>query len=105
MENQEGGVTNGAPMFNGTNYVFWKVRMKTYIQSLGAYVWDDVEEEYRRPPTMITKYHKLELSHNAKPMHALLAILPKTKLVKVMDCTSTKTIWVIWISSAIGIIQ
>lgn len=40
MENQEGGFDNREPMFNGTIYVFWKVRMKTYIHSLGADVWD-----------------------------------------------------------------
>jgi len=54
MENQEGRVTNGAPMSNGTNYVFWKVRMKTYIHSLGAYVWDVVEEEYQKALAVIT---------------------------------------------------
>jgi len=46
MLNQEGGFTNRATMFNGKNYVFWKVRMKAYIQFLGDYVWDVVEEEY-----------------------------------------------------------
>lgn len=76
-------------MFNGTNYVFYKVRMNTYIQSLG----DDVEEEYQRPPIVVTKYQKLELTCNAKAMHALLSSLPESKLVKVMDWTSAKEIW------------
>lgn len=49
MENQEGGFTDREPMFNGTNYVFWKVRVKTYIQSLGANVRDVAEEEYKPP--------------------------------------------------------
>ena len=44
MANKEGGYTNREPMFNGMNYVFWKVRMKTYVQSLCANVWDAVEE-------------------------------------------------------------
>lgn len=44
MENQEGAFINEPPMFNGINYVFWKVRMKTYIQSLRVDVWDVVEE-------------------------------------------------------------
>jgi len=41
--NQEGEFTKKEPMFNGTNFMFWKVRIMTYIQSLGADVWDVVE--------------------------------------------------------------
>lgn len=43
-------------MFNITNYVFWKVTRKVYIQSLGANVWDVVEETNKIPPTLLTKY-------------------------------------------------
>eukprot|EP00253_Pinus_taeda_P028505 PITA_28505 len=89
MANQEGGLINTAPMFNGKNYVFWKLRMNTYIQSLGAHVWDVVEEEYKRPPALITKDHKLEFTCNAK-MHALLTGLPESEFFKVMDCKSAK---------------
>lgn len=73
MENQEGGFTNRAPMFNGINYVFWKVRMKTYIQSPCADVRDIVENEYQNPPTMITRDQKIEYNCNAKAMNGLLA--------------------------------
>lgn len=66
--------------------------MRTYIQSLGADVWDVVEEEYRIPPTLINKDQKLDFSCHAKAMHDLLVGLPETKLVKVMDRTSAKAI-------------
>jgi len=79
-------------MFNGKNYVFWKVRMKAYVESLGVDLWDVVEEEYQMTPTFITKYQKMEFTCNIKAMNSLLARLPKSELVKVMDCTSSKTI-------------
>jgi len=66
MANQEWGFTNREPMFNGTNYVFWKVRMKTYSQSVGANVWDVVEEAYQRPPIVVTKDQKLDFTCIAK---------------------------------------
>ena len=47
MENHEGGYTNSAHMLNGTNYVIWKVRMKTYMKSLRSHVWNVVEEQYK----------------------------------------------------------
>lgn len=56
MESQEWGSTNKGPMFNGTNIVFWRVRMNTYIKSLRAYLWDVVEEEYQNPPININKH-------------------------------------------------
>lgn len=80
-------------MFNGTNYVFWKVRMKTYIQSLRVDVWDVVEEEYQRPLVLVTKDHKFAFRCNVKAMHGLLFGLPKLEIVKVMDFKSTKPIW------------
>ena len=56
-------------------------------------MWDSVEEEYQRNPTLVTKYQKLEFTCNANAMNALLVGLPKSKLVKVMDCKSSKEIW------------
>lgn len=53
-------------MFNGTNYGFQKVWMKTYTQSLGVDVWDTMEEKYQNPPTMITKHQKMKFTCNAK---------------------------------------
>jgi hypothetical protein len=46
MTSHEGTSTNKAPLFNGTNFAFWKVRMRTYIMALGADVWDVVETGY-----------------------------------------------------------
>ena len=31
------------PLFYGTNYVYWKIRMKVFLQALGEHVWQAVE--------------------------------------------------------------
>ena len=31
------------PLFDGTNYAYWKVRMKAFLQSLYEKVWQAVE--------------------------------------------------------------
>jgi hypothetical protein len=36
MTSNEGTSTNKPPMFFGTNFAFWKVRIRTYIMALGA---------------------------------------------------------------------
>ena len=31
------------PLFDGTNYAYWKVRMRAFLQSLDKKVWQAVE--------------------------------------------------------------
>ena len=37
------------PLFDGTNYVYWKVRMKFFLQVLGEQVWQAVEVGWIKP--------------------------------------------------------
>jgi hypothetical protein len=49
MSSHEGSSNNGAPLFDGTNFAFWKIRMITYLMSLGVDVWDVVETRHVKP--------------------------------------------------------
>jgi hypothetical protein len=42
------------PMFNGTNFSFWKIEMKTYLVSLGMEVWNIVVDGYKIPTSLPT---------------------------------------------------
>ena len=35
MDKEEGLSSNGAPIFDGSNYTFWKMGMEFYLKSLG----------------------------------------------------------------------
>jgi hypothetical protein len=59
MTSHEGTSTNTAPLFNGTNFAFWKARMRTYITDLGAYVWDVVEIGYVKLVVLANKDEKI----------------------------------------------
>ena len=78
MTSHGGYSTNKAPMFNGTNFGFWKVRMRTYIMALGADVSDVVETGYVKPVVLASKDDKLEFNFNVKAMNAILNGLEKT---------------------------
>jgi hypothetical protein len=84
MSIHEGNSTNKAPLFNGTNFAFWKVRMRTYIMSLGDDVWDVVDTGYVNPVVLANKDDKLEFSFNSKVMNAILSGLAEAEFVKVM---------------------
>jgi hypothetical protein len=102
MTSHEGTSTNKAPLFNGTNFAFWKVRMRTYIMALGADVWDVVETGYVKPVVLASKDDKLEFSFNAKAMNAILSGLAEAEFVKVMHLESAKEMWDKLISSYEG---
>jgi hypothetical protein len=96
------GSTNKAPIFNGTNFAFWKVRMRTYLMSLGADVWEVVETGYTKPTVFLSKDEKLEFTFNAKAMNAILSGLAESEFVKVMNLQTAKEMWEKLISSYEG---
>ena len=40
---------NAPPYFDGSNYAFWKVRMKAFLCSIDKTVWDAVEIGWTKP--------------------------------------------------------
>jgi hypothetical protein len=59
MTSHEGTSTNKHHLFDGTNFSFWKVRMRTYVMALGDDVWDVVETGYTKPVVLASKDDKL----------------------------------------------
>ena len=66
MASLEGSFTNKSPLFTGTNYAFQKVRMRTYLMSLGIEVWVALEENYAPKETNTEKEAKQNFIANAK---------------------------------------
>lgn len=64
--------------------------MRTYIMSLGEYVLDVVQNDYKNPNVLVDRDDKLEFTYNAKEMNEILGGLPKSELVKFMHYITTK---------------
>ena len=90
MTRNEGTSSNKVPLFDGRKFSFWKVRMRTYIMSLGADVWDAVESGYVNPIVLAFRDDKMEFSFNEKEMNAILSGAVEAEFVKVMHLDSTK---------------
>jgi hypothetical protein len=93
MTSHDGSSTNRPPLFDGTNFSFWKIRMRTHLISLGVDVWDVVEIGYVKPVVLALKYDKLEFSFNAKSMNVILNGLAEAEFVKFIHFDSTKVMW------------
>eukprot|EP00253_Pinus_taeda_P010855 PITA_10855 len=84
MSNQEREVSIRPPIFDGSNFVYLKIRTTTYLQLLGIDVWGIVEGGYTYPsatPTDTAGRKKYEL--NAKADTILLGSLLQSEFVKV----------------------
>jgi hypothetical protein len=93
MTSHEGTSSTKPPLFDGTNFFFWKVRMRTYLMALGADVWDVVEIGYTKPVVLASKDDKLEFIFNAKVMNAILNGLVDADFVKVMHIETAKSMF------------
>ena len=83
-----------APIFDGTNYAFWNIKMEAYLNALGFDVWQSVVDGYSPPATPpINQVGKKRSENNAKAKHALLCSLTDSEFTKVMRCKSAKEIW------------
>eukprot|EP00253_Pinus_taeda_P006702 PITA_06702 len=76
MSNQESGGSIRPPIFDGSNFVYWKVRTIAYLQSLGIDVWEIVEGGYTFPSAIPTDaVGKKQYETNAKVKRAKLQTL------------------------------
>ena len=54
MNNQESMGSIRLTIFDGSNFVYWKIRTMAYLQSLETDVWEIVEGGYTFPTTIPT---------------------------------------------------
>lgn len=95
MEQSEGAFLNRAPLFDGNDYVFWKVKMEAFIHSLDVRMWDVVTTKYTVPPSVPTDANeKLKFELDKKARYALLCGLTRDVFAKVIYCKSANDIWV-----------
>jgi hypothetical protein len=85
---------NGIPQFDGNKYVFWSIRMKTYIQAQGFQFWQSIVDGYTTPTIPPTNDKVVKLSeNNSKSKTTLLNGLSDTVFTKVSHCKFAKEIW------------
>ena len=76
MNNHEGMGSIRPLIFNGSNLVYWKIRTRSSLQSLGADVWEIVEGGYQFPVAIPTDYVGKKLyKTSAKVVNTLLGSL------------------------------
>ena len=78
-------------LFDGTNYVYWKVRMKTFLQSLDEKVWQDVEMGQTKPKEASAEQYDAKV----RALNALFSAVTNEVFKKISSTETAKEAWTI----------
>ena len=85
-------------LFDSTNYVYWKVRMKTFLQSLDEKVWEAVEIGWTKPKEMSADWDDGKIkaeNFNSRALNALSSAVTNEKFKKISYTEIAKEEWTI----------
>ena len=72
------------PVFAGEDYAYWKVRMRAFLQSMGAGVWEITQDQtYVVLAALITPLQESQHEANAKAVNALFASVSRAEFSRV----------------------
>ena len=90
----EGQNIQRPPLFNGTNYPNWKIKMMIWLE--GHELWEVTEATFVKPTKPVaerTKGDKELIKLNAKAMTAFHCALDSNEFNRISQCKSANEIW------------
>ena len=84
---------NEPPYFDGSNYAFWKVRMRAFLCSIDEIVWDAVDIGWTRPEATKSTWDKAALAGfnvNSKALNAILCGVSPDEFHRISHITIAK---------------
>ena len=93
---QEGHSIARPPLFNGSDYTYWKTRMRIFLISMDFELWSIVENGFQKSSLPMSEWNESEkkvFALNAKAMNALFCALDKNEFNRVSICDSAFDIW------------
>ncbi|VFQ66065.1 unnamed protein product [Cuscuta campestris] len=101
----EGESTTRPPLFDGTNYTYWKERMRIFIQSNNFLLWRIIKNGEEVPTKKVgeTTVHKTEdeyderdikkIENNAKAINIIYCAVNPDDYRKISCCSTAKEMW------------
>src|SRR6266542_2052711 len=83
------------PVFDGSDYQYWKVRMACFLEAAGMGVWRVTMEGYTPPevPHAPTTEEELVVKANAEAKNLLYGAMTKEVFNRVCSCVTSHDIW------------
>ena len=86
------------PLFNGTNYAYWKVRMRAFLQSLDEKVWQAVEIGRTKPKEALADWDDAKIkavNFNSRTLNTLFSAVSNEEFKKISSTETAKEAWTI----------
>ena len=86
------------PLFEGTNYAYYKVRMRAFLQSLDEKVWQAVEIGWIKPKEAPPDWDEAEIkaaNFNSRALNALFSAVMNEEFKKISSTETVKEAWTI----------
>ncbi|XP_057785954.1 uncharacterized protein LOC131003485 [Salvia miltiorrhiza] len=108
---REGGSVSRPPLLDGSNYIYWKVRMTSFIRAVDENAWTAVEEGWTAPcdaegkPTPRNKWTLTELAAsnaNQKALNSIQNAVTMEVFALISMCANAKEAWDVLMSTYEG---
>ena len=86
------------PLFDGTNYAYWKVRIRAFLQSLDEKVWQAVEIGWTKPKETLADWDEAKIkaaNFNSRALNALFSAVTNEESKKISSTETTQKAWTI----------
>ena len=86
------------PLFDDTNYAYWKVRTRAFLQSLDENVWQAVEISWTKPTEVLANWDDAKIkaaNFNSRALNALFSAFTNKEFKKIFSTETTKEAWTI----------
>ena len=87
---------NAPPYFDGSNYAFWKVKMRAFLCSINEAVWDAIEIGWTKPEAAKSTWDKAALTAsnvNSKALNAIFCVVSLDEFYRISQITVAKEAW------------
>ena len=86
------------PLFDGTNYAYWKVRMRAFLQSLDEKVWQTMEIGQTKPKEVPADWDDIKIkaaNFNSNALNALFNAVTNKEFKEISSTEIAKEAWTI----------
>ena len=86
------------PLFDGTNYAYWKIHMRVFLQSLDEKVWQAVEIGWTKLKEAPANWDDAKIkaeNFNSKALNALFSAVTNEEFKKISSTKTAKEAWTI----------
>ena len=83
------------PLFDGTNYAYWKVRMRAFLQSLNEKVWQAVEIDWIKPKEAPADWDEAKIkaaNFNSRALNGLFSAVTNEEFKKISSTKIAKEV-------------